>query len=400
MSIAIIGMGMGTSDSLTADARRAVDNAHVLIGAERLLASLPESAASIRFAAVLSDEILKIISGNRDRNICVLMSGDVGFYSGAKALVEKLSPLEPRLIPGISSVQYFAAALHRSWQNWKLASAHGKTCDAAGLVRDHGETFFLTGGTQPVEVICQRLCDAGFGRLTVTVGENLGSGAEHIKTGTAEEQALSGHEPLSVMLVDNPDPRRLVSCGFSDDMFIRGDIPMTKSEVRSVILSKLRLRDDDIVYDIGAGTGSVSVEAALLAENGHVYAFEREDEGCRLIKENALRFGAANITVVEGEAPATFGGLPAPDAAFIGGSGGSLEGILRRLLSINPAIRLVVSAVALETINEASSLFSSLPLCGVEVVQIAVSRAKKLGEHQLMLAQNPVFIFSGAGRQR
>jgi precorrin-6Y C5,15-methyltransferase (decarboxylating) CbiT subunit len=120
---------------------------------------------------------------------------------------------------------------------------------------------------------------------------------------------------------------------------------MTKSEVRSVVLSKLRLRENDIVYDIGAGTGSVSVEAALIARSGHVYAFEREAEGCRLIRENALKLGASNLTVIEGSVPDTLNGLPVPDAVFIGGSGGSLDEIGESLLHSNPRLRLVVSAV-------------------------------------------------------
>ena len=136
---------------------------------------------------------------------------------------------------------------------------------------------------------------------------------------------------------------------------------MTKSEVRSVILSKLRLCEGDIVYDVGAGTGSVSVEAALANGRGHVYAFEREAEGCGLIRENARKLGAANVTVLEGAAPASFAGLPVPDAAFIGGSGGALEDILRALLSMNPAVRIVATAVSLETLSAASSAFFSPP---------------------------------------
>ncbi|SHI00030.1 precorrin-6Y C5,15-methyltransferase (decarboxylating) [Sporobacter termitidis DSM 10068] len=397
MSIAIVGMGMGTAGTLTADARRAIDGADVLIGAGRLLDALPDSGAPSRHAAVAAGDILALIERNRGENICVLMSGDVGFYSGARALAEKLPADGLELFPGISSVQYFAARLRRPWQDWKLVSAHGVPCDAAGIVRDHRETFFLTGGALTVEAICQALCSTGLGHVTVTAGENLGSGTERITSGTAEALARRRHEPLAVLLAENPDPRRHVSCGYPDDAFIRGDIPMTKSEVRSVVLSKLRLRGGDIVYDVGAGTGSVSVEAALLAGNGHVYAFERESEGCRLIGENAKKFGVSNVTALAGEAPASFDGLPVPDAAFVGGSGGGLEDILRRLLALNPAIRLVVSAIALETVNEATALFGSLPLRDAEIVQISVSRAKLLGAHHLMLGQNPVFIFSGTG---
>jgi precorrin-6Y C5,15-methyltransferase (decarboxylating) len=396
MSVIIVGMGMGSSGTLTSDAQKALLEADMLIGAARLLDSLPSSISSSRHVAIFADDILEIISRNNDKKICVLMSGDVGFYSGAKRLVQALP--EVKLIPGVSSVQYFAALLKRPWEDWKLVSAHGKSCDVVAPVRDNAETYFLTGGELTVQAICLALKKAGLGHCTVIVGENLGGDGECIKNGLAEMFSETGHAPLAVMLAENSAPRRLTSCGLSDEVFARGDIPMTKSEVRSIVLSKLRLRENDIVYDIGAGTGSVSVEAALLARCGHVYAFEREEEGCRLIQENAFKLGASNLTVIKGSVPDTLNGLPVPDAAFIGGSDGSLDGITEYLLNINPQIRFVVSAVALETIAQASALFARLPLTNAEVVQISVSRAKLLGEHHLMLAQNPVFIFSGEGR--
>lgn len=398
MNISIIGMGMCDSDKLTAEAKQAVHEAGIIIGAERLLQTLPDSCTQLRLQAVAAEDILNLIRLNQNQKIAVLMSGDTGFYSGAKKLIEALPAEAVRLIPGISSVQYFASKLRRPWQDWKLVSAHGTTCDVAGHVRDNRETFFLTGGQLTVQTICQLLTHAGFGNVSVSVGENLGSTAELLKSGTAASFAQTAHAPLAVMLVDNTTPRQLVSYGFPDDSFIRGDIPMTKSEVRSVVLSKLRLRDNDVVYDIGAGTGSVSVESALLVNNGHVYAFEREDAGCRLIRENANKLCVSNLTVVSGEAPETFAGFPVPDVAFIGGSGGNLEEILKTLLSTNPQIRLVVSAVALETVAQLSSLFLRLPLSDVEAIQLSVSRARPLGEYHLMTAQNPVFIFSGTGR--
>jgi precorrin-6Y C5,15-methyltransferase (decarboxylating) len=396
MSVAIVGMGMGSPGTLTADARQALVEAEILIGAARLLDAVPDSYGCSRHSAVIADDILEIIGQNLDKKICVLMSGDVGFYSGAKKLISALPDAE--LIPGVSSVQYLAALMKRPWEDWKLVSAHGKVCDVVAPVRDNAETFFLTGGELTVRTICGLLNKAGFGYCTVTVGENLGDVDERLKTGKADEFSKTEHAALAVILVENPAPRRLVSCGFPDETFVRGDIPMTKSEVRSVVLSKLRLRENDIVYDIGAGTGSVSVEAALLARCGHVYAFEREAEGCRLIRENASKLCASNITVIEGNVPEALAGLPAPDAAFIGGSGGNLEAIAEYLLGINPKIRIVVSAVALETLAQTVTLFTKLPLMNKEVVQISVSRAKLLGAYHLMLAQNPVFIFSGEGR--
>ena len=399
MSIHIIGMGMGSPGTLTTEAHATLEAADVVIGAERLLAALPPSCGAQKIAAVSADEILRHIDAAASQAVAVLMSGDTGFYSGASRLIARLGT-HAAVLPGLSSVSYFAARLLRPWQDWKLVSAHGKQLDAAGLVSGSGETFFLTGGELTVRALCARLVEAGLGGLRVTVGENLGAGSERVKTGTAGELALSDHDMLAVMLVDNPNPGQLVSCGIPDDMFLRGGTPMTKSEVRSVILSKLRLRDSDTVYDVGAGTGSVSVEAALLVNRGTVYAFEREPEGCRLIGENAAKFGVSNLTVIAGEAPGSFSGLPAPDAVFIGGSGGGLREIMDDVLRRNPRARLVISAVTLETLSEAAALFSALPVRDTEVVQLSVSRARLMGSHRLLTAQNPVFLLSGTGGRR
>ena len=397
MSIYIVGMGMGSPGTLTAEALDAIEHSEVVIGADRLLSALPEICSAEKHTAVAAADIARHIENNAGKTICILMSGDTGFYSGTKSLLEKLDPANVTVLPGLSSVQFFAARLKRPWQDWKLVSAHGKIIDAAGIVRENGETFFLTGGDMDVQLICRELVSSGLGSLAVTIGENLGGNKEHIKISTAEALAQSKHDGLAVMLVDNPHPGRRVSCGFPDEAFTRSKTPMTKSEVRSVILSKLKLKDTDIVYDVGAGTGSVSVETALLVHKGQVFSFERVPDGLKLIEENTHKFGVSNLTIVSGDAPASFPGLPHPDAAFIGGSGGNLKEIIYKLLCINPRIRLVISAVALETLSEASGLLSKLPVCSTEIVQISVSRARRLGDYNMMTASNPIFILSAEG---
>ncbi len=398
MSINIVGMGMGSMVTLTMEAKAAIEEAELIIGAKRLLNTLPDDCNALKFAAVKADEIRQIIEENRKlAKVCILMSGDVGFYSGAKKLLAQLKGNEVELIAGISSVQYFAAKLLIPWQDWFLVSAHGKDCDAVSAVKEHRETFFLTGGVWTVQKLCAKLAACGLGACTVTVGENLGSARELIAIGSVSELAKIEHEELAVMLVDNPTPCKNVSYGLPDRVFLRGAVPMTKSEVRSVILSKLRLCESDIVYDIGAGTGSVAVEATLLARRGKVYAIEREPEGCCLIQKNAQKLGALNLSCIEGQAPEAIKELEAPNAAFIGGSGGKLTEILETLLKKNPKVRLVVSAISLETLAEATVAFFRLPIKDTEIVQVAVSRAKHLGEHDLLMAENPIFIISGVG---
>lgn len=185
-----------------------------------------------------------------------------------------------------------------------------------------------------------------------------------------------------------------------DEEFIRGRVPMTKSEVRAVSISKLELSEGDIVYDIGAGTGSVAVEMALTSRIGHVYAVERGDEGCRLIRQNQEHFHVTNLTVVKGEAPEILEGLPAADRVFIGGSGGRLPLILDQVFKKNPHARVVVNVAALETLAEVNAYLQGHER-EAEIVSVQVARAKKLGDYHLMEGQNLVYIvtFDPVGRK-
>lgn len=178
-----------------------------------------------------------------------------------------------------------------------------------------------------------------------------------------------------------------------DAAFIRGRIPMTKSEVRAVSLSKLELWEDSIVYDIGAGTGSVTVEAALAMRHGHVYAVEQKEEGCQLIRQNLEKFGVANATVVRGEAPDVLAGLPIPDRVFVGGSGGRLSEILNFVRRRNPKVRIVINVAALETLAAIENYINEQNV-EAEIVSVQVAKAQKTGRYHLMQGQNPVYIIT------
>ena len=173
---------------------------------------------------------------------------------------------------------------------------------------------------------------------------------------------------------------------------------MTKSEVRAVSVSRLELQTNSIVYDIGAGTGSVSVEAALKVPKGHVYAFEQKEEGCALIRANAEKAGLTNLTVVPGKAPESLAGYPAPDRVFLGGSSGNMEEILDLVTELNPAVQLVINVIALESLNQAMAWFQKKGW-EPEVVCMQVSRAAKRGPYHMMQAQNPIYILAAQGQQ-
>lgn len=400
MKITLVGMGMGDGDSMTAAAREALAGADVVLGAARLLESLPEVYGRERLALATPDKVAAAIDAHPEWGaVCVALSGDVGFYSGARQLLKLLERHRPEVICGVSTVQYFAARLRRPWQDFHLVSAHGVECDILAEVLNHPEVMFLTGGTATTADIVRTLCEAGLDDATVSVGENLSYSDENIVVDAAGRLAGRTFASLSVVLVENRKTfrRDAVAAGIADDDFVRGKAPMTKREVRAAALALLEPTRNAILYDVGAGTGSVAVEMALLARRGRVYAVERDAENCRLIESNRERFGAYNIRVIEGLAPGALADLPAPDAVFIGGSAGALDGVMRAVLKKNPAARLVVSAVTLETLAAAVDGMKGLALPNIEVTQIAATRAVVRGGYHMLNALNPVFLIGGGG---
>ena len=185
--------------------------------------------------------------------------------------------------------------------------------------------------------------------------------------------------------------------GWPDNAFLRGDVPMTKQEVRAAALAKLGVKPADTVWDVGAGTGSVSVELALAAPRGHVYAVECAPDACDLIRKNREKFRAYNLTLIEGRAPEALAALPAPDAVFIGGTKGSMAAVVDTVLAKNPDARICISAIALETMSAAVAALTARGLAA-EVAQIAVSRTRPAGQLHLLMANNPVFLITGERR--
>ena len=396
MNVTLIGMGSGQPENLTLQGLAALRQADLILGARRLLAVLPAGCTENRAAAYRPDEVAELLQTSGVENAVLVYSGDTGFYSGASSMMEKLEALgvRARVLPGLSSIQLLAAALGRPWQGWNLVSAHGRTCDPVAECMQGRPTFFLTGGSEDPATLCAQLAAEGFGDVQGVVGQCLGTPEEKLFRGSVKELAAGRFNGLSVLLVEAAEvlPRR--APGLPDEAFERGDVPMTKQEVRAAVLAKLAVRPEDILWDVGAGTGSVSVELALAAPRGRVYAVECRPEGCALIKANREKFRTRNLVLVEGLAPAALSDLPAPDAVFIGGSKGSLAAIVDAALDKNPDARICVSAIALETLSAAVAALTAKGRT-VQVSQIAVSRAKAVGGLHLMMAQNPIYLITG-----
>lgn len=407
--VTIIGVGPGNPDLLSRAALDAIGIADVVIGAHRALVGIDVPPDVVRCELVKTADIVAALTDAASwQRAVVVMTGDVGLFSGARRLVEALSgdaQVDVRVIPGISSASYLAARLGRPWQDWRFASAHGVACDIVAEAERAGELFLVTSGGEDPSRLSGELVQAGFGDARVTVAERLSYPDERITCATASEIAGQTFDDLNVMLIEftggagSPANSRwpYASSGIPDELFIRGDVPMTKQEVRAVALAKLRLTATDTVWDVGAGTGSVSIEAALIARAGSVWAVERNATGVRLIRENADAFGCGNVHAVPGVAPEALAKLPVPDAVFVGGSAGELPSIVEAALEKNSQVRLCVPCVTVETLTEACALLSGSRFKGFEACQVSAARAEAVGSHHLMKAQNPVFLVSARG---
>ena len=243
--------------------------------------------------------------------------------------------------------------------------------------------------------LARELCDFGMGEVTLYVGENLSYEDENIFFRPAKELTAYEGEALSVVCAYNREALPMhATHGVPDREFQRGKTPMTKEEVRAVSLMKLALCQDSICYDVGAGTGSVSVEMALRAHQGWVYAIEKKDEAAELIRKNKVKFAASNLEIIEGTAPEALRSLPAPTHAFIGGSSGKLEEIVGLLLEKNPQVRIVINCITLETVAEGIKMMKKYGFLETDIVQLAVSRGKAAGPYHLMMGENPIYILT------
>ena len=222
-----------------------------------------------------------------------------------------------------------------------------------------------------------------------------------VEQGTAEEISALSFPSLSVMMLLNDEANCFEPTvhGLADDLFMRSKVPMTKQEVRSVSMSKLMPKATDVIYDIGAGTGSCSVELALIAKQGKVWAFERNPVAVELLGKNKELFGLTNLDVIAGEALENIKTMPAPDCVFVGGSGGDLCEMLDVIYAKNSKCRIVINAITVETLAQVAAYYKEHPDYSLEIVNVFVARSKKLGSYNLMMAQNPVYVMTALKKE-
>lgn len=394
--IFLIGMGTGSYDTLTEEALQLLEDCDCVIGAKRMLAFVNQPGKPV-FSSYKPKEIRQFIENHQKyRVFAVALSGDIGFYSGAKKLEEELSGYPVERIPGVSSVVCLAARLHISWEDAALASAHGRKQNYIHAIGHHAKTFLLLGQDSGTE-FCEKLRFYNLTEIDCWIGRHLSYQEESIIHKKGAELCPEDFSDLDVAFVSNPNADRRTFQHLEDEEFIRGKVPMTKSEVRAVSMAKLKVKEDAILYDIGAGTGSVAMEAAVQSGSIKVYAIEKNPEAVQIIKKNQQKFRCDWLEVVEGCAPEVLKELEAPTHVFIGGSTGNLKGILTAVKAKNPQVKIVLNAISLETVKEAMEALEEGILKEPEIVQIAASKSRKLGTYHMMTGMNPVYIITDGG---
>ena len=284
----------------------------------------------------------------------------------------------------------FVLSLSAAFAEGEASAPAASEGSGSGTVQTGGEGGTASGGEQSPAALCQQLVEAGLGALSVAIGERLSYEDERIATMTAEEGAKWDGSALAVLTVWPAPSCKRSTPGFPDEAFIRGKVPMTKRMIRMSVLGLLNPQDDEVCWDVGAGTGSVSVELSMFARR--VYAIEKKPEAVDLLRQNREEFCAYNMRIVEGEAPAALQGLETPDVVFIGGSSGRIGAILDCLPQTG--VRLCVTAVTLETLEDARKAMESAGFAP-QITQVAVTDIKPVGDYHMMDSQNPVFIIYG-----
>ncbi len=385
---------MGGAGTLTEAGRRRMEESQIVIGAKRMLEGFDTTDKEILIS--YKPEEIGTYLKNKGKFSCaaVLLSGDVGFYSGAKKLLAELEDFHVELIPGITSMVYFCSRLRMPWEDVAYGSYHGTHLNLIQRIQRHKKTFFLLDGEKGLKTLCEKLIYYGMEEVRLYVGENLSYESERIECGTPKEIMQISVGSLTVILVENLNAKNWAARSIPDGEFIRTSVPMTKREIRSISIGKLELENDSIVYDIGGGSGSVSIEIALQAPDIQVFSIEMKQDALELMEQNKRKFAADNMEIVEGTAPDVLRSLPAPTHAFIGGSSGNLEEIITCIFEKNNHCRIVMNTIALNSLTLVMQMLEHHPEYQNEIVQIQTATAKEVGAYQLMMGHNPIYVIT------
>ncbi|MFY9268951.1 MAG: precorrin-6y C5,15-methyltransferase (decarboxylating) subunit CbiE [Candidatus Manganitrophaceae bacterium] len=406
--VAVIGMEGDGVNHLTSDIQRRIAAADLLMGGERHLAHFPDfSGERIVIGSNLKEVAERALSGLKEgKRVVVLASGDPLFHGIGAFLIKRIGKEQVDVVPAVSAMQLAFARVKEPWQEAALVSLHAKPIEnLLSVIEEKSLIGLFTDETNTPDAIARFLLERGHTDWTGSVCEHLGGAEERVRAMTLEEMVQGKFSPLNVVILKREktvDPSKVDlpirwegAFGIPDDLFIyrrpKAGL-ITKKEIRVMSLAEMGLRRDSVTWDIGAGSGSVSVELARLCPEGRVFAIEKNREDFELIERNTRRFGIKNVTALCERAPAGLAGFSDPDAVFIGGSGGEMEEILSVCTTrIRLGGRIVANLITLENLHHFSHFFKEAPW-EVTYTLVQVSRSKPILEMVRYEALNPITI--------
>jgi precorrin-6Y C5,15-methyltransferase (decarboxylating) len=402
-NVSIIGIGDDGLDGAPETVRRMISEADLLVGNERVLSLVPKGITERVVLGADVEAAADRIAAERGR-VAVLVSGDPLFYGLARYLCERVGTERCEIVPHVSSMQLAFARVKESWDDAYLTNLANHTLDAVvERIRTADKVGLFTTEADGPDAVARALVKRRIDYFTAYVCENLGARNERVTRGTVAEIAGQQFDPLNVMILiragDAPDRPRDAAVrslfGNADETFIQSKPKhglLTTAEVRAVALAQMALTARSITWDVGAGSGSVSVEAAQLSPAGEVYAIEQDAEDAELIRENAARFGVTNVTPVVGRAPEVWADLPDPDAVFMEGSGREIVRLAELAFArLKPGGKLVASIASIEALHEVRSALVTLT-SNVNVWMINISRGTDQLQRLRFDALNPAFL--------
>ncbi len=397
--IYVIGIGIQGRASLLKRPLDIIGRAGLVVGGRRHLDAFPESKAqkvalgSITEAAVAIERFIK----TKSKPVAILATGDPLLFGIGSFILKRFGKSKVEVIPNVSAVQEAFSRIKEDLNNVKILSVHGRQADFARLcdeARSNEKLALFTDSENTPARICRELLQRGVSGLRAYVCESLGANEKVLKGPLDKIAKVKSFGPLNVLILIRETEVRPAAAapGMADSLFAHSGGMITKEEFRVISLAKLELKRGDVVWDIGACSGSVAIEAARITGRA-VFAIEKESKRIRDIKENIMRFGS-DLEIIEGAAPAALKGLPRPDAVFVGGGGKDIIRILGAVKrALKPGGRVVVNAVTMETASAAFGFFKKG--WERELLLASVSKARQAGELNMLSAHNPVFIIKG-----
>ena len=406
-NVSIIGIGDDGLDGASEAVRRIIAEADLLVGNERVLALVPGNVKERLILGADVEAAADRIAAEHGR-VAVLVSGDPLFYGLARFICDRVGVDRCEIVPHVSSMQLAFARVKESWDDAYLTNLANHSLDAVvERIRTADKVGLFTTEEHGPDAVARALTKRRIDYFTAYVCENLGARNERVTRGSLAEIGAQQFDPLNVMILvrtgnapDRPrDPSVRSLFGNPDESFVQSKPKhglLTPAEVRAVALAQMALSRRSIVWDVGAGSGSVSVEAAQLAPEGQVFAIEQDPEDAELIRENATRFAADNVTPVVGRAPEVWADLPDPDAVFIEGSGREISRLAELAFErLKPGGRLVASVASIEGLHEVRSALAAMT-SEVNVWMLNVSRGTDQLQRLRLNALNPSFLVSAA----